>query len=189
MMCDPQPFHNCQEKCVARRTQIHGNHGSGVLLNPCVLCCLVQLWWTEHFSSSLCGALERSACPLWLRVSRHVEALLTFEPLALACDPRTLQQQVSALSAQNGALEMELRSQQNIAQGLAELLGAITTMLNSAPAPTRRMLVDSKGLESHQSSLAKKKTSTCGPRKLKTTCRVCFLTCVELCRSQWSHKT
>ena len=59
---------------------------------------------------------------------------------------RTLQLQVIALSAQNAALEMELRSQQNIARGLAELPGAITTMLNRAPAPPRRMLVDSKGL-------------------------------------------
>ena len=59
---------------------------------------------------------------------------------------RTLQQQVSALSAQNAALEMELRRHKNVAQGLAELPGAITTMLNRAPAPTRRMLVDSKGL-------------------------------------------
>ena len=24
MTCDPQPFHSCQEKCVARWTQIHG---------------------------------------------------------------------------------------------------------------------------------------------------------------------
>ena len=50
-----------------------------------------------------------------------------------------------ALQAQNAALETELRSQQNNAQGLAELAAAITTMLNRAPAPTRRMLVDSKG--------------------------------------------
>ena len=35
---------------------------------------------------------------------------------------------------------------QNIAQGLAELLGAITTVLDLAQAPTRRMLVDPKGL-------------------------------------------
>ena len=32
------------------------------------------------------------------------------------------------------------------AQGLAELPGAITTVLNRAQAPTRRMLVDQKGL-------------------------------------------
>ena len=36
--------------------------------------------------------------------------------------------------------------QQNIAQVLAELPGAITTMLSRAQAPTRRMLVDRKGL-------------------------------------------
>ena len=43
--------------------------------------------------------------------------------------------------------ERPLRGQQNIAQGLAEVLGAITTVLNRAQAPTRRMLVDQKGLE------------------------------------------
>ena len=52
---------------------------------------------------------------------------------------RALQQQVNALTAQ-------LVGQQNIAQGLAELAGAITTLLNRAQAPTRRMLVDQKGL-------------------------------------------
>ena len=46
---------------------------------------------------------------------------------------------------QNAALEAELRGQQNIAQGLAELPGAITTVLNRSQAPTRRMLVDQKG--------------------------------------------
>ena len=50
------------------------------------------------------------------------------------------------MSAQNAALELELRSQKNIAQGLAELPEAITTMLNRVPAPTRRMLVDSRGM-------------------------------------------
>ena len=39
----------------------------------------------------------------------------------------------------------QLRGKQNIAQGLAELLGAITTVLNRE-APTRRTLVDQKGL-------------------------------------------
>ena len=59
---------------------------------------------------------------------------------------RALQQQVSALQSQNAALETQLRSQLNIAQGLAELPGAFTTVLNRAQAPTRRMLVDQKGL-------------------------------------------
>ena len=40
----------------------------------------------------------------------------------------------------------QLRGQQNIAQGLAELPEAITTVLSRAQAPTRRMLVDQKGL-------------------------------------------
>ena len=59
---------------------------------------------------------------------------------------RALQQQVSASTNQNAALEDQLRGQQNIAQGLVELPGAITTVLNRAKAPTRRMLVDPKGL-------------------------------------------
>ena len=59
---------------------------------------------------------------------------------------RALQQQVSALTNQNAALEAQLRGQQNIAQGLAELPGAIATVLNRAQAPTRRMLVDPKSL-------------------------------------------
>ena len=48
--------------------------------------------------------------------------------------------------SQDAALEAQLRGQQNIGQGLAELPGAITTVLNRAQAPTRRMLVDPKGL-------------------------------------------
>ena len=59
---------------------------------------------------------------------------------------RALQQQVSALTSQNAALEAQLISQQNIAQGLAELPGAITTVLSRSQAPMRRMLVDPKGL-------------------------------------------
>ena len=57
---------------------------------------------------------------------------------------RALQQQVNALMSQNAALEAQLVSQQNIAQGLAELPGAITTVLSRSQAPTRRMLVDPK---------------------------------------------
>ena len=59
---------------------------------------------------------------------------------------RALQQQMNALMSQNAALEAQLVSQQNIAQGLAELPGAITTVLSRSQAPTRRMLVDPKGL-------------------------------------------
>ena len=40
---------------------------------------------------------------------------------------RALQQQVNALMSQNAALGAQLISQQNIAQGLAELPGAIST--------------------------------------------------------------
>ena len=53
---------------------------------------------------------------------------------------RALQQQADALTAQNAG------GQQNIAQGLAELPGAITAVLNRAQSPTRRMLVDQVGL-------------------------------------------
>ena len=59
---------------------------------------------------------------------------------------RALQQQVNAVMSQNDALEAQLISQQNTAQGLAELPGAITTVLSRSQAPTRRMLVDPKGL-------------------------------------------
>ena len=59
---------------------------------------------------------------------------------------RALQQQVNALMSQNAALEAQLISQQNIAQGLAELPGAIMTVLNHSQAPTRRMLVCPKAL-------------------------------------------
>ena len=59
---------------------------------------------------------------------------------------RALQQQVNVLMNQNAALEAHLVGQQNIAQGLAELPGAITTVLSRSQAPMRRMLVDPKGL-------------------------------------------
>ena len=59
---------------------------------------------------------------------------------------RALQQLLNALMSQNAALEAQLVSQQNIAQGLAELLGVSTTVLSRSQAPMRRMLVDPKGL-------------------------------------------
>ena len=60
---------------------------------------------------------------------------------------RALQQQVNALMSQNAALEAQLVSQQNIAQGLAELPGAITNRAECrSQAPTRRMLVDPRGM-------------------------------------------
>ena len=82
---------------------------------------------------------------------------------------RALQQQVNALMSQNAALEAQLVSQQNIAQGLAELPAAITTVLSRSPAPMRRMLDDPKGLGKHQCFQAEKNISTCGPRRLRTT--------------------
>ena len=59
--------------------------------------------------------------------------------------------------AQNATLEAQLLGQKNIAQGLAELPGATTTVLNRAQAPTRRMLVDHKRL--------RKATSVLGQRR------------------------
>ena len=59
---------------------------------------------------------------------------------------RASQQQVSSLQNQNAALKTQLRSQLNTAQGSAELLGAVATVLNRAQAPKRRMLVDQEGL-------------------------------------------
>ena len=58
---------------------------------------------------------------------------------------RALQQQVNALMCQNAALEGQLISQQNIAQGLGELPETITTVPSRSQAPMRRMLVDPKG--------------------------------------------
>ena len=57
-----------------------------------------------------------------------------------------MRQQANALMSQNAALDAQLIGQQNIAQGLAELPGAITTVLIRSQAPTRRMLVDPKGM-------------------------------------------
>ena len=59
---------------------------------------------------------------------------------------RAWQQQGSALQNQRAAIDTQLRSLLTIAQGLQELPGAITTVMNCAQAPTRRMLVDRKGL-------------------------------------------
>ena len=80
----------------------------------------------------------------------------------------------------NAALEAQLVGQQNIAQGLAELPGAITTVLSRSQAPMRRMLVDPKAWGSRQCSQAEENISTCGPRRSRTTCLVCSRMCVEL---------
>ena len=59
---------------------------------------------------------------------------------------RALRQQVNALISQKAALEAQLVGHRNIAQDLAELPGAITTVLSCSQAPMRRMLVDPKSL-------------------------------------------
>ena len=61
----------------------------------------------------------------------------------------------------------------------SQVKGAVTAVLNLAQAPTRRMLVDQKGLGKPQFSQARRKTSTCGSRILRTTSRVCFRMFVE----------
>ena len=95
-------------------------------------------------------------CPCWLWRGNHKLSLTSEIRLVTSCwraerpemedAARALQQQVRALMNQNAAFEAELRGQQNIARGLAELPGAITTVLHRSQAPTRRMLVDPKGL-------------------------------------------
>ena len=75
---------------------------------------------------------------------------------------RVLQQQVNALMSQNVALEAQLVSQQSIAQGLAELPGAITTVLSRSQAPMRGCLSIRKAWESRQCSQVEKNTSMCG---------------------------
>ena len=80
---------------------------------------------------------------------------------------RVLQQQVNALS-QNAAREAQLISQQNIAQGLAELPGAITTVLNRSQGINEKDACrPQKAWESSQCSQAEKKTSTCGTKKVE----------------------
>ena len=74
---------------------------------------------------------------------------------------RALQQQVNALMTQNATLEAQLLGQQSIAQGLAELPGVITTVLMRAQAPTRRMLVDQKGLGKPPSVLRQRRRLLC----------------------------
>ena len=45
-MCTHSPFYRCQEKSVARWTQIHGKHGSGAPLSSFLLLLVVVL--AEH---------------------------------------------------------------------------------------------------------------------------------------------
>ena len=74
---------------------------------------------------------------------------------------RALQQQANALMSRNAALEAQLISQQNIAQGLAELPGASTTVLSRSQAPMRRMLVDRKGLGKDANVLRQRRRLLC----------------------------
>ena len=138
--CVAQPFHNCQEKWLARWTQKHGKHGSGALLNSLVL----DVWWSsgeQHLSSvcPVCSGDQRVGSSLtgtlhelearrnewetryWLTSRR---SLFLIDSIIMEEAVRALQQQVNALMSQNAALEAQLISQQNIAQGLTELLGS-----------------------------------------------------------------
>ena len=88
---------------------------------------------SRHFSSSSSSSVvlwERSACPQLVESQLRSVDPLTFETLgwrSIGLDlsmeeaVRAMQQQVSALTTQNAALEMDFQSQQNIAQGLAEV--------------------------------------------------------------------
>ena len=103
---------------------------------------------------------------------------------------RALQQQVNALMSQNAALEAQLISQQKIAQGLAELPGAITTVLSRSQSTNEKECLSTrKAKESRQCSQAEKNIFTCGPRRSRTTCLSCSRTCVELWRLQLRRKT
>ena len=93
---------------------------------------------------------------------------------------RALQQQVNALMAQNATLEAQLPSQQNFAQGLAELPGAITTVLNRAQALMRRMLVDQKGLGKPSVFSGREEDFYVWAKKVENYVTVCSRTCVEL---------
>ena len=123
------------------------NRGSLVLLS-----CLL---WRSASGKLVDESLERAGRRNEWEILDAKDRSLDPEPLALAWRTdsitmedavRALQQQVNALMNQNAALEAQLVSQQNIAQGLAELPGAITTVLSRSQAPMRRMLVDPIGL-------------------------------------------
>ena len=84
---------------------------------------------------------------------------------------RALQQQMSASQGQSAALETQLGKSIDCCTSSC----GITWSNHDGVEPWI-----TKAWESHQCSQARKKTSTCGPRKLRTTCQVCFRTCVEL---------
>ena len=84
--------------------------------------------------------LDRSLDPELFGCGVQTDSITTEEAA------RALQQQVNALMSQTAVLAAQLVSQLNIAQGPAELLGVITTVLSRSQAPTGRMLVDPQGL-------------------------------------------
>ena len=147
--------------------QKHGKHGSGALLNPRVLVewesCgrpfvlsasgklvdeSLNEWETRCWLTLKLVDVETQNCSLVAgrdakSLSGEIPGVRT-DSITMEEAVRALQLQVNALMSQNAALEAQL--QQNIAQGLAVLLGAITIVLSRSQAPTRRMLVDPKGL-------------------------------------------
>ena len=181
--------HHCTAPFVCQdektQSQIHAKHGSGA-----------RVVLVEFLTVS--GRVLNS-----LIVTRsHV--VVTWKSLAvLSVTSRNRDQVVDELRTESGGrvastatagectttdrtlhlIETQLRSQLNSAQGLAELLGAITTVLSGAQAPTRRMLIDQKGLGKPPVF-----SGTCGPRKLRSTCPVSFRTYAGLRRVQWSRK-
>ena len=94
--------------------------------------------------------------------------------------------------SQNAPLEAQLISQQNIAQGLAELSGAITTVLKSFTSTNKKdaSFFDPNGLGKPPVFSGRKEDFyVWGPRRSRTTCLVCSRTCVDLWRLQQSRKT
>ena len=78
---------------------------------------------------------------------------------------RALQQPMNALMSQNAALEAQF-------WGDHDCVDSFTSTDEKDACPTR------KAWESRQCSQAEKKTSTCGPRRSRTSCLVCSRPCV-----------
>ena len=98
-------------------------------------------------------------------------------------------QQVNKLQNQNAALGTRMRSQMTSAQKACRNCVERSRRFSAVHKHRRGdSLSVRKTWESHRSCQSKRNTSTCGPRKLRTTCQVLFRTCVELLAfAVWSH--
>ena len=149
----PSSGSSVNESCAQDTEQILGKHGSGVLLSPFPLFFVAVL--VEQVGCLSSGDRDRGlriwnerearrndqGTRCWLSLERVRNSLLVVTSKSQILPWMLLQPQ-----SQNPALEAQLLGQQNIAQSLEELRGAVTTVLNRSQAPTRRMLVDPKGL-------------------------------------------